>query len=838
MRIGPSSAGFDAWWLDIKLGVRILLKYPGLALVGVFGIAVAVAIAVGGFSIIYSNFLAPSLPLEEGDRVVAIQLWDAAANRPEPRILRDYQVWRKELKSIQEIGAFRTVAVNLIAPGVPPESVLVASMSASGFRLARVRPLMGRYLEDEDEREGAPSVVVVGEDVWRDRLGSDPAILGKSIQLGGARFSVVGVMPESFAFPINHHIWVPLRLSTGLPEPLTGPELLVFGRLATGSSLKSAQVELAASGQNAAVAFPRIYAQLRPQVKRYASPLGDSNNNGGAADLAAILMMNLPAAMVLVLVCLNVAILVYTRTAMRQAEISVRTALGASRSRIVGQLFIEALVLSSAGTIAGVVIAAVVLRYVAGVTRQVVAELPFWVSLRISPQAVLYAGVLSVLAAAIVGIVPALKATRRTIQNEARAAGVESSGMRLGRTWTALVIAQVALAVALLPAAVFNAWNEVRLEFVDPGFPAAEFLTAQLGMDDIQRAAQASPETQEFERRYADRQTELIRRLKAEPQISGVTFGMAIPGAEPSASIDLQSTTHPIRFNRVDVDFFRTLDVPILAGRGFESSDVTPAGDNATEPRESSVVVVNQSLALRLFGGNALGQRIRYAQGGGAAAQDAGPGRWYEIVGIVSDFPAGVSPGMLDSPLKLYHPVRAGQVLPATLAVRVRGAAAATFAPSLSKITADVDPDLHLRSMRTLQEALHREQWIRRLEAFMLGAVSLSVLLLSSAGIYALMSFAVSQRRKEIGIRVALGANPRRVIASIFSRAIGQLALGVLLGVIAATALESANHFLQGNAAVILTIMALFMMAVGLIAALGPARLCLRIEPNDALREQ
>jgi ABC-type antimicrobial peptide transport system permease subunit len=248
--------------------------------------------------------------------------------------------------------------------------------------------------------------------------------------------------------------------------------------------------------------------------------------------------------------------------------------------------------------------------------------------------------------------------------------------------------------------------------------------------------------------------------------------------------------------------------------------------------------VVNQSLALRLFGGNALGQRIRYAQGGGAAAQDAGPGRWYEIVGIVSDFPAGVSPGMLDSPLKLYHPVRAGQVLPATLAVRVRGAAAATFAPSLSKITADVDPDLHLRSMRTLEEALHREQWIRRLEAFMLGAVSLSVLLLSSAGIYALMSFAVSQRRKEIGIRVALGANPRRVIASIFSRAIGQLALGVLLGVIAATALESANHFLQGNAAVILTIMALFMMAVGLIAALGPARLCLRIEPNDALREQ
>jgi ABC-type antimicrobial peptide transport system permease subunit len=193
---------------------------------------------------------------------------------------------------------------------------------------------------------------------------------------------------------------------------------------------------------------------------------------------------------------------------------------------------------------------------------------------------------------------------------------------------------------------------------------------------------------------------------------------------------------------------------------------------------------------------------------------------------------------MLESPLKLYHPVSAGQILPATLAVRVRGAAAATFAPSLSQITANVDPDLHLRNMRTLEEALHREQWIRRLEAFMLGSVALSVLLLSSAGIYALMSFAVSQRRKEIGIRVALGANPRRVIASIFSRAIGQLALGVLLGVIAASALESGNHLLQGNAAIVLTMMALLMMTVGLVAALGPARRCLRIEPNEALRDE
>ncbi len=236
----------DSWWLDVKLGFRMLIKYPGLALVGGFGIAVAVAIAAGGFSIIYGNFLASSLPLEEGDRIVSIEIWDSAAVKPERRILHDYHVWREELKSIQEISAFRTVTPNLIAPGAQPLSVRVASMSASGFEVARVRPLMGRYLVEDDEREGAPSVVVIGENVWRNRFAGDPAILGRTIQLGATPHSIVGVMPEGFAFPVNHHFWTPLRAGLAPPEPLTGPDLMVFGRLAPGATLESAQAELAA----------------------------------------------------------------------------------------------------------------------------------------------------------------------------------------------------------------------------------------------------------------------------------------------------------------------------------------------------------------------------------------------------------------------------------------------------------------------------------------------------------------------------------------------------------------------------------------------------------------
>lgn len=863
-RDARSFRALDSWWLDVKLGVRMLIKYPGLALVGGFGIAVGVAIAAGGFSVIYGNFVAASLPLEEGDRIVSIEFWDSAASKPERRLLHDYHAWCEELKSVQEIGAFRTVTLNLNTPGVQPGSVRVALMSASGFGVARVRPLMGRYLLEDDEREGAPRVVVIGENVWRNRFAGDPAILGRIIQLGATPHSIVGVMPEGFAFPVNHRFWVPLRAGSAPSEPLTGPDLMVFGRLAPGATLESAQVELATIGQRTALAFPEIYAQLRPRVMPYANPFLGLHET---KDVTALHMMNGIVTMLLVLVCLNVAILVYTRTAMRQAEIAIRNALGASRGRIVAQLFIEAFVLSAVAALAGVAIAEFALRQMATVTLQIVSELPFWVSFHLSPEAVLYAGVLSVLAAAIVGIVPALRATRREVHTGLRIIGAGGSGMRLGKTWTTLIVAQVGFAVALLPPAVFHAWENLRVEIVDPGFAAEKFLTVQLGMDYLPGPDRAAAGTREFTRRYAGRQAELTRGLEAEPRVSSVTFAMVNPGEEPTAWIETEGVAvmpqagppqsgpdpsglavrlggtsgHDVRFNRVDVNFFRALDVPILAGRGFEPADVAPAGAGPAEPPEGGAVVVNRTLAQRIFGGDALGRRIRYVdRSKGAAPQSVESGRWYEIVGIVSDFPAGVSPGMLESQLKLYHAVAAGQVQPVTMLIRVRGGPPSTFAGRLREIAAAVDPDLQVRNILTLDEALRREQWIRRVEAAVLAAVSLSVLMLSAAGICALMSITVSQRRKEIGIRTALGADRKRIVASIFSRALGQLAVGAALGMASGTVLDraSGDDLMRGNAAVVLPVVALFMMAVGFLAALGPVRRSLRIEPTEALREQ
>jgi ABC-type antimicrobial peptide transport system permease subunit len=284
----------------------------------------------------------------------------------------------------------------------------------------------------------------------------------------------------------------------------------------------------------------------------------------------------------------------------------------------------------------------------------------------------------------------------------------------------------------------------------------------------------------------------------------------------------------------VDVDFFDAFDVPVLLGRGFDSADARVAA--------ASTVIVNRSFAERIAGGasGALGRRVRYVgRSGDARSEDVELGRWYELVGVVTDFPAK-STGVGSVDAKVYHAATPGQVQPVTLAIRVAGDVQTTAAGRLLQIAAAVDPNLLLRNAFMMDEVLRREQGVARLVAAVLTFVTLSVVLLSAAGIYSMMSFIVAQRRREIGIRAALGADPRRLLGSIFSRALGQLATGAGLGVAAAALLERATSgdLMQGHAVFVLPIVVVVMTAVGLLASLGPARRGLRIDSNEALRTE
>src|SRR5215218_5470792 len=337
--------------LDLRLGARMVAKSPGLTLVGGFGMAIGVALAAGAYAF-FNSYFYPKLPLNEGDRVVALGKFDTKRSREDERLLHDFRVWQRELRSVVDLGAFRTIKRNLISETGQGEPITIAEMTASGFRVPRVPPLLGRTLIDADERPGAAPVVVIGYDVWQSQFAGDQAIVGREIRLGRDAHTIVGVMPRGFRFPINHQYWTPLRFDPSVPvAPGTGPNLKVFGRLARGVTKEAAQAELSAIGRHLAAEGPKELAHIEPRIVSYVNIFVNVEVENELTPPYAL--MRFLVAFLLVVVAMNVAVLVYARTVTRTGEIAVRTALGATRARIVTQLFAEALVLSTLSALVG-----------------------------------------------------------------------------------------------------------------------------------------------------------------------------------------------------------------------------------------------------------------------------------------------------------------------------------------------------------------------------------------------------------------------------------------------------------------------------------------------------
>ena len=819
-------------WLDIKLGFRMLVKHPSLTVVGGLAMAVAVAIAAGFFGIIYS-MMDPTLPLPEGDRIVSIQNWDdGAEDRPERQILHDVIDWRAQSRTVQDIGAVRLRTRNVATPYGDIEPLHVAEMSAAGFRVTQVQPLRGRYLTDADEQSNAAPVVVIGEDIWRERFRKDPRILDRTLDLTGTPHRIVGVMPKGYAFPLRHSIWVPLRLDTTGVARRAGPVVHAFGRLAPGVTMEAAHAEFGRIGKQAAAAMPATHARLRPTVLPYAYPWSDIDNT---ETVWAYHALQTSVTLLLVLICANIATLVYARTATRTGEIAVRTALGASRRRIIGQLFAEALVLAVLASAVGLLLAKWALSQIGTFLESVMGELPFWMDFDVSPGVMLYVAGVTMLAAMIIGALPALRVTGRRLQPKLRELG-GGSGLKLGKTWTVLIVAQVAFAVAIMPATLYYAWEFVSFGVRTPGFAAQEFLTATVGLES------AAGDATEDSTRPAVFQRELVTRLRTEPGVANATFALAVPTAEPTAMIEVEGVALPrdsvnyslgegtrhgfgVRANHVDQAFFGIFDIKLKAGTIAANTDE---------------VIVNDAFARTILGGaNPLGKRFRYVgRGGDTDSADFKLGHWYSIVGVVNNFPRHeLDPKPRAA--RVYHSLDPDRLY-GTLLVHVTTPSATRYIPRVRQLANAVDPALQLRNVTAMSETIGAEQRMYRLGAVAMVAITLSVLLLSAAGIYSLMSLTVDHRRREIGVRSALGAQPRRLLRTVFARAARQLIIGVAAGVAAALVLDRLmwGEILRGQGAILLPLVSALMVTVGLIAAAGPARRGLRIEPIEALREQ
>jgi putative ABC transport system permease protein len=826
--------------LDFTLAWRMLLRYPGLSSVGVFGMAVGIALAAGAFAII-TAIVEVRLPLPQGERVVSVISTNLSLSGHEWRMVHDYARWRNAT-SVTDLSLSHQITRNLILEDRAPEPVTVVEISPSAFRVAGMEAYRGRHLLDDDARMGADEVVVIGYDEWLRRFEADPNIIGRTVRLGATTHTIVGVMPEGFAFPVNHSFWIPWRNDPAVYQPLTGPHVTVFGRLAPHATIETANAEFVEFGRRLAADSPATHAQLRPLVIPYTYAYNDMGDPENYLSMRAI---ELTMALVLILVCVNVAILVYARTATRQGEIAVRGALGASRKRIVAQLFVEALVLAGVAALIGVSLISVALPLLEGEMRSIIGgRLPFWMHFRIAGDDVTYLVALTLLAAAIVGVLPAVKATGLNVQ--ARLQTLSSGGgsrMQMGPLWTLLIVTQVAVTVTVLPAAMYFTWESLRVRSGGAGFASGEVLSATLTLERSSEPATAADDTA-FRSRFATQHAQLDEALRANAAFVDVTFSMESPGQERTMTLEAEhqplpenpadynitegsKAGHLARYNRVATNFFDTFGVPLLLGRGFTRADL------GTEH-----VIINRTVADAVFGGaNPLGRRIKYVgRGREAAGSDAMPmERWFEIIGVVPDFP---DDEFVPDPI-LYHPAAYGDVYPASIGVRTRASDPATYSNTLRDIAADVNPTLQLRDLTTNAAAATQELGMFRMIGVTVGLVMLSVIILSAAGIYALMSFTVAKRRREIGIRAALGADRNRLLAGIFSRVFGQLAIGAAIGMVGAFGVQQLleGELFHGQGALILPVVALVMIVTGLLAAIGPARQGLSIQPTEALRE-
>jgi predicted permease len=820
-------------WLDLKLGLRMLVRYPGLTLVGGAAIAFAIWIGVVVFELTGQIF-DPRIPLPDGERLVAVRLFDRESGRVERRVMRDFAGWRNEAVTLGRWGVYRSEERNLIADGAARgETVPLAEISASGFAAAGVAPLLGRALTEADEAPGAPEVVVLGHDVWRGRFAADPAVLGRTIQLGATRAIVVGVMPPRFGFPVAHAAWMALRFDAAAQEWRQGPAVQLFARLAPGRTLTEARTELAGLAARTAAAHPDTHARLAVEVMPYAREALDPPPQFDRWVATVFLGARTLMLALLGVICGNVALLIFARAAARHEELVVRSALGAGRARIVAQLFTEALVLGGVGAVVGVAVARWGLRV--AISFLEFRRLPFWFAAELSTRTVLFAAALTLLAAALAGALPGLKLTR-DLGTQLRGASAGGGGPRFGGIWTAVIVAQVALTI-FLPSVWFFVRRDIeQLRVADDGVAGERYLTARLEIDrDPPPGAPADTSFAAYLGRYAEARAELERRLLLEPEVVDVTFSDHLPGmyhfwnqieVDQGAVPPLDGRGHRLGFVLVEPDFFDVMGLPLLAGRGFGSGDAEP---------DARTVIVNQSFVDSVMGGrNPVGRRIRFIASE-RAREPVPDGPWHEVVGVVTD--GGTRSGYGSEGIYRAGSGRAFQG--AYVSVRLRDDPLA-FSGRLEALVTAVDPTLRARSVIRLDDTVRGQvrfytMWLR----LCLGTTALA-LLLSLAGIYAVMSFTVSRRTREIGVRVALGGRPARVLVAILARPLTQMAMGVAVGgALVAFVVFAINGWRMSPLQAAATgAYALLMAGVCSLACIVPTRRALRVEPTEALRAE
>ena len=800
---------------DLRFGIRTLFRNPGFAAVAILTLALGTGATSAIFSLVYGVVLRP-LPYHEPDRLLAVfEHRGFNMNLSVP----DYLEWRAATTTFEQLAAAASTTANLTGLGGEPERVIAARVSGNYFDTLGVPPALGRGFGWSDEPYGAPRVVVLGDGVWRRRFAADPGIVGQTIAINGEPHFVIGVMPPQLTLrSTGAQLWLPLNLT---PREMNSPGarfLVTTGRLRRGITAAQAQAELAE--------LARLTQQVRPNSNTNVTARVQSLHESVVSQVReSALILLVAVSFVLLIACANVANLLLARATRRQAEMSVRAALGASRRRIARQLLIESAVIGLAGGVAGLALAYVMVAILKNVLPQ---EIPRLQQIRVDGVVLGFMLAVSLVASLLFGVAPALRASRQELQQALRDESRSSGSFRRRRLSSSIVIGEIALALVLLVAAGLLLRSFVRLQRVDMGFDPANLMTARMSLPEARYGRAVDVAT--F---YQD----LATNLGQQPGVTAAAVASSVPltGSGISISMTIEGRPAPARSEEtpnvflrfVSTDYFRTLGVRIPQGRDFSGTDRvnTPA-----------VAIVNETTAKRYWPDqDPIGQRFRL---------DDDREGVVEIVGVVADVKHF---SLTESPAReVFMPLPQATQLHWQWIQRTMIALARTTgepeaaAGTMRQVVRTLDNQLPLYSLRSMEQLRAEATGGQRVGLALVGAFAGVALVLAGIGVYGVMAVMVAGRSREIGIRLALGARPRDVRWMILRDGAVLTAVGVVFGVLAALALTTTIEAMlfETPATDPPTMMAVAtVIAVSaMLACWVPARRSTRVDPVIALR--
>ncbi|MGD0993580.1 MAG: ABC transporter permease [Gemmatimonadales bacterium] len=802
----------DAILRDIRYGFRSLRQSPALALVAVVVLTFGIGLATAGFSIVYGVIL-KGLPYPGGERVVMVYRNNPAQNERQMGVpFSDYLDYRQQQHSFDAIAAYYSGTVNVSGTG-DAERYTGSWVTAAAFDVAFARPLLGRAFRPGEDAPGGGAVAVIGYGMWQRRFGGDRGVIGRSLRVNGAPFTIVGVMPEGYQFPDNADLWLPLQLEAGMKRG-DGQWLEVVGMLKPGVTVPQANADMGVIARRLQEQYPATNKDIGAVAQRFVdAAIGPEPHQLLYTMLGAMFF-------VLLIACANVANLLLDRAMHKTKEIGVRVALGAPRGAVVRQFLTEAFVLSAAAAVLGTGLAGI---GIGAFNRAIAsAQPPFFIDIRLHPAVLLFTVGVSLLATVLSGAIPAWQSSRTDINEVLKDESRGSSSLHIGKMSRSLVVFEIALSCGLLVAAGLMIKSVTRLRTMDPGFRVQNVFTARLGFP----AGYSDTLTQQ--RFFED----LRERLATLPGARAVALTSGLPGVGSNggtftvdgATYNADRDVPNARWAAVSAGFFETFAIPILQGRGIASTD---------RAESDPVVVVNRAFADRFFPkGSPIGRRIR--MGGRDSRQP-----WLTVVGVVPTTFSG-DPEQPREPA-YYAPMSQHYASFVSIAVATAGEPMALTAAVRGAVQS-LNPDIPLYWVYSMDEALARPTWYIRVFGTLFMILGLIALFIAAVGLYAVMAFSVSRRTREVGIRMALGAGAGDVVGLVVRQGAWQMGVGMLLGLgFAASVAQLMSVILfdvrPRDPATFGGVVAV-LAASGLIACLIPARRATRVDPLLALRSE